>query len=81
MKVQVGDWVRVRKTMHTMRENKHEKYDMTREGRVLEIRGQYSQLALVRINLRRLSSGEWDTQDSVFNHKVITVLERAEATA
>lgn len=75
--VEVGDWVRVRKTMHTMRENVHAKYEMTREGRVLQIKGKFKQLALVRINLRQLATGQWDTQDSVFSHKVITVLEKA----
>lgn len=64
-----------------MRKNKHEKYEMTREGRVLEIKGDKKQAALVRINLRRLAHGEWETRDEIFSFKVITVLERAMETA
>lgn len=79
--IEVGDWVRVRKTMHTMRANKTDKYEMTREGRVLAIKGVYDQLALVRVNLKRLASGEWITEDMTFNHQVITVLEKARVPA
>lgn len=77
MEIRVGDLVKIRRTMHSIRGGKQNNYDMFRSGVVLRFTGTCS--AIVRVNMKQLANGEWTTQEMVCKLRVLSKMEAVSA--